>query len=293
MALDDDHHAGEGNTLVLGGGGVAGIAWMTGLIFGLSERGLDPHRFNRIIGTSAGAVVAVMIAASLTLEEHYQRQVLTALQVREVEPPPDAVSRLLQVFGEFVGDVDSPVERARRLAAMAPVGGEAERLDVIANRLPSRDWPVRPITLVAVDADSGEPRLFDRNSGVDLIDAVAASCAVPGIWPPVKIDGRRYIDGGVRSSDNADLAEGAAHVLIISPVGLDGPATFGRDLSDQRRKLEENDTKVRIICPSESSRLAMGSNPLATGTRTAAAEAGRSQALQLRDCSVLQFDALH
>ena len=114
---------------------------------------------------------------------------------------------------------------------------------MIAGRLPDHSWPDRALAVVAVDAHSGEPRVFDRDSGVDLIDAVAASCAVPGIWPPVTIGGRRYIDGGVRSAVNADLAAGYGRVLILVPMAdpaLDeqvaGLAEAGRGRGDQRRR---------------------------------------------------------
>jgi len=86
---------------------------------------------------------------------------------------------------------------------------EPERRRVIECRLPSHEWPSRALKTVAVDAGSGEPRVLDSASGVSLVDAVTASTAVPGVWPPATIEGRRYIDGGVRSSANADCALGA------------------------------------------------------------------------------------
>ena len=67
-------------------------------------------------------------------------------------------------------------------------------------------------------ADNGEFVAFEKSSGVSLVDAVAASCAVPGVWPPVTINGRRYIDGGMRSAVNADLAAGYERVVVLAPI---------------------------------------------------------------------------
>ena len=73
--------------------------------------------------------------------------------------------------------------------------------------------------VVAVDAHTGELAAFDRDSGVDLVDAVTASTALPGLTPTHSINGTRYINGGVRSGENADLASGYANVVVLSPLG--------------------------------------------------------------------------
>ena len=98
---------------------------------------------------------------------------------------------------------------------------EPVRRAVIAARLPSHEWPAHPLVVTAIDAHSGAFTRFDASSGVPLVDAVAASCAVPGVWPPVSIGGRRYIDGGVRSVTNADLASGCGRVLVLAPMPAD------------------------------------------------------------------------
>ncbi|MDQ2815439.1 MAG: patatin-like phospholipase family protein, partial [Actinomycetota bacterium] len=143
--------------------------------------------------------------------------------------------------------------------------------------LPSRQWPARRILLVAVDAETGETRVFDRQSGVELIDAVAASCAVPGVWPPVTIGGRRYVDGGVRSSDNADLAAGCARIVVLSPLGYDSPFPSPMPLRDVVGRLRSEGSAVTVITPDEASVTAVGINPLDPATRLPAAQAGRTQ----------------
>jgi NTE family protein len=128
-----------------------------------------------------------------------------------------------------------------------------------------------------VDADSGEPRVFDSSSGVGLVDAVAASCAVPGVWPPVTIDGRRYVDGGVRSIANADYAAGASRVLVIVPMGAVEPIPSDKPLEQAVEELRAQGAEVALIEPDEASRAGIGANPLDPATRRPAAEAGRLQ----------------
>ena len=196
--------------LVLGGGGVAGIAWTTGLLTGLAEAGQDVTGADLIIGTSAGATVAAQVGSGLPLDDLFARQTQPALQSREIPVELD-LDKLAADWGEIMTGVTSGEEMLRRAGAYALAADtvpEAKRRAVIESRLPSRAWPTRRVQLVAVDAETGQPYVFDSQSGAELVDAVAASCAVPGIWPPVTIGGRRYIDGGVRSSDNADLARG-------------------------------------------------------------------------------------
>lgn len=265
--------------LVLGGGGVAGIGWMTGLLLGLDLRPAD-----RIVGTSAGATVAAQITSGIGLPALFERQVDPALQGMELVPHPHLFALMMQALPVLVA-LGDPEERTRRighLALEASTVSEAERRGVIEGRLPRHDWPDVPLTLVAVDTATGETTRFERGSGVLLVDAVAASCAVPGIWPPMTIDGRRYMDGGIRSSDNADLALGCGRVLVVSPLGTQGPS-LGRGVADQVAELEQGGASVRLIEPDTASRAAMGHNPLAPETRAPAAQAGLAQGRGLAD----------
>src|SRR5579859_187221 len=266
--------------LILGGGGVAGIAWLTGLIFGLSEQGADLRSADLIVGTSAGSTVGAQLGSSLSLEELYRRQVDPALQTREITPDP----RLLQKLLESFPTVATPCDRAeltRRVgqwALRSPTVTEAERRSVVADRLPTHAWPDRPLRITAVDTESGATRIFDHLSEIPLVDAVAASCAVPGVWPPVTIDGHRYMDGGVRSSDNADLALGYDRIVILSPNGLRADEIVAFPLQEQLDILKNAGAKTYLVEPDRSSRIAIGINPLLPETRKPTAEAGRAQA---------------
>lgn len=181
--------------LVFGGGGVAGIAWETGILEGI--RSVDPDLAEQLVGadvlvgTSAGAAVAAQLAGGTPLPELHAAQL--AEETAELNRDLD-----LAAFGatmtQALAGVTSPEEGRRRLGELALAAetvSEARRRAIIAARLPTTEWPRRTLLITAVDTADGSFRVFDRESGVDLIDAVAASCAVPGIWPPVTINGRR------------------------------------------------------------------------------------------------------
>jgi NTE family protein len=266
--------------LVLGGGGVAGIAWITGLLFGLSENGVDLRNADLTLGTSAGSAVAAQLGCPISVEDLYRRQVDPALQTREITPDPRLLGQLLQAFPTTATPCDR-AELTRKVgqwALQAPTVPEAERRSVVAERLPFHSWPDHPLRITAVDAETGQTSIFDRHSGTHLVDAVAASCAVPGVWPPVTIDGHRYMDGGVRSSDNADLAQGYARIVILSPNGLRADEVVAFPLQEQLDILKNAGAKTYLVEPDGRSRSAIGINPLLPETRTPAAEAGRAQA---------------
>jgi NTE family protein len=265
--------------LVLGGGGVAGIAWTTGLLFGLSEHGVDLRTAEMIVATSAGSAVAAQLGSGRSLNDLFDRQVEPAQQTRELAPSSHLFKLLERalLMANKHGDRSQRTQHIGRWALEAPTVTEAERRAVIAERLPNHAWPGSMLLIVAVDTETGETKIFDRLSGTSLVDAVAASCAVPGIWPPVTIDGRRYMDGGARSSDNADLALGYARAVIVSPMGTARPEITGESLEQQVEILRSAGGRTYLVEPDQASKRAIGLNPLAPETRTPAARAGRSQ----------------
>jgi NTE family protein len=152
---------------------------------------------------------------------------------------------------------------------------ESERREVIRRRLPKTSWPERRLLITSVDAETGESRVFDRDSGVPLADAVAASCAVPLVWPAITIGGRRYMDGGVRSIANADLAVGCDRVVVLAPVTV-ALRPSGR-ISKQLASLGPG-VKSVVISPDAEARKAIGNNTLDPARRGGSARAGRAQA---------------
>jgi NTE family protein len=265
--------------LVLAGGGVAGIAWETGFLLGVQDA--DPAAAERLLdadlllGTSAGSTVAAQISSGLPLEELYARQV--GQHTPEIAPRLD-VDDLMELFQQAGGDTSRSVrERLRAVGARAvstPTVSEDVRRWVIAGRLPSHRWPDRRLEVTAIDVETGERVVFRRDNGVSLVDAVAASCAVPMVWPPVRIGDRRFMDGGVGSSANVDAASDADVVVMLAPTPEPGASPFGGSLADE---LAEHPGRGLGIFADDASIAAFGRNPLDPSCRPASATAGRDQ----------------
>ncbi|MGW1890091.1 patatin-like phospholipase family protein [Streptomyces sp. NPDC002004] len=263
----------NGRALVIGGGGVAGIAWATGVLAGLADGGADVVDADVLMGTSAGSVVAAQIASGTPLPALFRAQVDPALQGEELKPRDGALAEVFEFAEKVDAEVTDPVERLRRMGGMALAADtvtEAERRSVIEARLPSHDWPERSLSVVAVHATTGETRLFDRASGVDLVDAVSASCAIPGVWPAATVGDARYIDGGVRSFTNLDLAADHARTLVIAP--MPDPV-----LEADAASIAERGGLIEVITPDEAALAAFGTDPLSPASRTPAGHAGFAQ----------------
>lgn len=187
--------------LVLAGGGLAGIAWETGVLRGIADESPAAARLlldsDVLVGTSAGATVAAQISSGCPLDTLYERQL--AETSAEIDPGVD-IDAITDLFLTAVTEPHiSTRRRLQRIGAVAlavDTVPESVRRQVIAQRLPSHDWPDRVLRVTAIDIATGELVVFHRESNVALVDAVAASCSVPGAWPPVTIAGRRYMDGG-------------------------------------------------------------------------------------------------
>lgn len=267
--------------LVLGAGGHAANAWELGVIVGLADAGIDVRNADLFVGTSAGSSVAVQITSGLALEELFQTQVDPKLQTKEPVPAVD----FRQWRASYVhakegarGTIDI-LKRLGSLGLAMPSASESERRNMIASRLPVRTWPRQKVLVVAVDADSGDRRAFDQASGVDLIDAVTASSAVPGIWPLVTIEGHRYMDGGVYSIDNADLAAGYDQVLILT-LRARVPPICVVSLETAIETLRDGGARVEVVFPddtTEATFASVGGNVLDPSVREGAARAGREQ----------------
>jgi NTE family protein len=293
--------------LVLGGGGAAGQAWQIGVIAGLAEAGLDlTEAADLVIGTSSGSTTAAQVRSGIPAAE-LLASVLSP-PVRPVgqsrEQPPSLPMATVFERMRAIGAAATSAADLRR--AMGAFGLESDsilgpaaagqRRAMVAARLPRAEWPDRPMIVVAVDAHTGELAAFDRDSGVDLVDAVTASTALPG-GPTHSINGTRYINGGVRSGENADLASGFANVVVLSPFGgrnrtppergadpagqFEGLRRFpGADLASQVEALRKQGSHVEVITPDADSRAAMGTNQMDLATRIPAARAGFAQGRQ-------------
>jgi NTE family protein len=260
--------------LVLAGGGVTGIAWELGVLVGLRDAGVDvAGSADLVVGTSAGSVVGAQLGSGLDLDDLYARQFDD--DHGEIAAELD-LQLLATIFGELAGGrLPDQAARARMgaLALQAETVDEPRRRAVIERRLPSHEWPERSLLVTAVDAIDGDFVVFDRSTGVSLVDAVHASCAVPGVWPPVTIGDRRYVDGGIRSIANADLAAGHDRAVVLAPMS--GPAAW--TVEPELAALRSGGTEVVLVVADDETTAAMGDNPLDPAFRAAAAEAGRRQ----------------
>ncbi len=273
------------HALVLGGGGTTGIAWEIGVILGLYDAGVDVSDAGLVVGTSAGSVVGAQITSGLALEEIYAYQLKPLEETKEQVVPMD-MNVLFQVFTAGRGAPDAQMARARVGAAALAVktAPEQERLEIIASRLPVQQWPSKQqLAIISVNAQTGEWVKFDRDAGVPLALAVAASCAVPGIYAPITIGAYRYVDGGIRSGTNADIAAGYSHVLILQAETLDISAMDPEHsipfmtFADEQAELERSGSQVMVITPDDASTIARGPNPFDSSRRAVSAAAGREQ----------------
>jgi NTE family protein len=265
--------------LVLAGGGLAGIGWETGILRGIADEAPETAKalldLDVLVGTSAGSTVAAQLASGLALDVLFDRQ--TAASSTELNPDVG----IDEITALFVTAMLTPntttAEKLQKIGSVAlstQTVTEAVRRNVIAQRLPSHDWPDRVLRISAIDTATGELVMFDRSSGVGLIDAVAASCAVPAVWPPVTIEGRRYMDGGVGSSVNLALANDCDIAVVLVPSGRSAPSPFGGGAAEEVDAL--GGSAFGVYADDESI-AAFGPNPLDPACRKPSALAGREQ----------------
>jgi NTE family protein len=283
--------------LVLGGGGAAGNAWEIGVLVGLLDAGLDVTEADLIVGTSAGATVAVQISGATQPTELLATILAAAPQPRTgpvgsdrgrvpLGPSADHMERT----SEIIAAAENAADMRRRMGAAAletdalsDGSQQTQWRATVAARLPIQYWPERTMLITAVDARTGEPVVFDRRSGVDLVDAVAASTTNGFGVPPYWIGDRRYIDGGYRRNENADLAAGYGRVLVLSPLGgrTRHPLEWGMQLTAQVDELRAGGSRVETVLPDSDSLNAFGTNLMDLSTRRPAARAGYEQGMAL------------
>src|SRR5215468_2152096 len=286
--------AGE-RALVLGGGGGAGNAWEIGVIAGLFDAGLDVTEADLIIGTSAGSTAAAQIT-SATQPAALLAILAAAPQQRTGPVKPDGgrvpigpAADHMERTSAIIAAAEDAADMRRRMGtaalerdAASDGSGQTRWRATVVARLPSQHWPERTVLITAVDAHTGEPVVFDRHSEVDLVDAVAASCASGFAY---SIGGSRYIDGGYRRNENADLAVGYERVLVLSPFGGRSrtPLDWGMQLAAQVDELRAGGSRVETIFPDSNSEYMFGANAMDLSLRPPAARAGYNQGRALAE----------
>ncbi|HEX5377055.1 MAG TPA: patatin-like phospholipase family protein [Phenylobacterium sp.] len=279
--------------LVLGGGGPVGIAWESGLIAGLARAGVDLANADFIMGTSAGSFVGARLALGADPQSLVDPILAETPGVRGAGSPsspgkaaPD-LTRLMRLMVESHSGVRDPRAVRQDIGAFALAAETPDEAAFIQSfgrafaSLPDDAWPQRDYACTAVDAATGEFQLWTRDSGVGVTRAVASSCSVPGVYPPVSLNGRRYMDGGMRSSTNADLAVGHELVVVVQVrVGAAAGAAaeaYARRFEEEVGVLRGGGAQVVVLSPDEGSQAAMGVNLMDFRNRVPAARAGLAQ----------------
>lgn len=310
--------------LVLGAGGIVGGSWLVGALEALeSETGWSPSDADIITGTSAGSVVGALAAQGLSpalmaayigggsleeVEEIAERGDLTAERLDETAfrlqralPPLGPGSWRLAMSTLLRPRTVTP---AAAMTAWLPRGFlSTDPIKSLVDRFVPGDWPDHPnYWAVAADYGSGRRTVFGRDDAppAHVRDAVAASCAIPGFYHPVKIGRSRYVDGGICSLSNLDLVrdQDLDLVVCLNPMSslartnARGPADrvatvmrgqAGRRLGAEAKKLRDSGTEVLILQPTADDLPVMGSNLMAKGKRQEIIErAVRTTGQQLR-----------
>jgi NTE family protein len=264
----------SGRAVILGGGGVTGIAWQTGILQGLQDAGVELDKADAIIGTSAGSFAGAYLACGV-VGEYFDLQFTGDAAEIAARMPPESVEGFQKAIVEGGGDPEATGRALGRMAMAATTVSGEDRARVVSARLPSTGWPAASLKMTAIDAQTGELHLFDKDSGVSLTTAAEASGAVPGLWPVVEALGRTWIDGGSYSAANAELGAAYDRVVIIAPVVTGFPGQRGT--LDEVADLEAAGVDVVLIHPDERASAAIGVNVFDPARRGSAAEAGRTQ----------------
>jgi NTE family protein len=256
-----------GRALVLGGGGPLGVAWETGLVAALLDRGVELRAADLTVGTSAGSVVGSQLTNGVDFHTIMERlsEPVERPDSLNVEPDLAIAGQIFQKWASTPDSTDALRAEIGALAVRAKAAPEEAWLGVFEEILAGLDWPSqRPPTRLAitgVDTATGEFVVWERTSGVPLARAVASSCTIPGLFPPVSIDGSRFIDGGVRSFNNADLAKGHERVIVLSPFGWsdEGMGAMVRQWNEREiALLEREGSAVELVLPDAATQATIG-----------------------------------
>jgi len=277
--------------LVLSGGGPVGIAWEAGLLAGLAENGVHLGQADYVVGTSAGSFVGAQIAMGRSpaklMEAILAEAQNTPARTSTASGPAPDLQTLFKHMQEAMAGVRPRHEVRAQIGAYALQAHTMSEDAFITNfgqsfsGLAEDAWPERNYACTAVDAIDGSFMIWNKESRVGVTRAVASSCSVPGIFPPITINGRRYIDGGMRSFANADLAKGYDVVVVVAVRGNTAQdpisAAFQRILEKELQELRDSGSQVELIAPDAASVEAFGLNLMDFRRRPGSASAGFDQ----------------
>lgn len=274
-----------GKAFVLGGGGTLGIAWETGLLAGLESMGVKLSGADLYLGTSAGSIVGSTIARGVAANTMAEMQIAAASQQARAQasapagPPPD-LSKVMAFFLRMPETGEPSIELRREIGEVSRTSAtpsEEQMLAQFAAIGVSGDWP-KNFACTAVDAESGEFKVWRESDRVDFAHAVASSCSVPGIYPPIAIKDRLWMDGGMRSGVNADVAAGHDKVLIVAviPAAIAEQRMVGR-VKAEAEAITKAGGKYELIYPDPATMEAFGPNLMDPSRRVQLIEQGMRQ----------------
>ncbi len=248
----------EGFGIALGGGGPVGVAWEVGVVVGLAEAAsFQANHARVIVGTSAGAIVGALIRQGRTSEE-----LMAWPDGLGPAGPPEPDMRVLAALFELMAAEDLPDDVLLRKAAELALSARTQPVEpfiaAMGESLGGADWPPGDLRVTAVDCDSCRLRAWTAADSIGLDRAITSSVAVPGIIGPVPIDGRRYMDGGMRSPSNVDLLAGTGvrQAIFIGPLA--GSAALSPRLAAlldmERAVLAAEGTPLLVIGPGDDFR---------------------------------------
>ncbi|MFI6652246.1 patatin-like phospholipase family protein [Streptomyces sp. NPDC050529] len=265
-----DDIPGEGNAIVLGGGGASGMAWMIGVLAAWEEGGLKASSADTAVGTSGGASVAVVL-----LQENGLREAFNKLLTPERQPFEVTAEISFDAFAESVGRISKQSAGEKEflaslfdLARTSTVEFE-QRARTIRERIATDEWPDGDLKIPAVSGSELGRKVFMRHDGVSIADAVLASSAVPGVWPMGRVGDEEFIDGGIMSATHCDLAGDRERVIVLRPTTNLG----GKVIPEEQPVLG----RAFIVEPDEESVKSFGGNVLDPSHRKQAAESGYRQ----------------
>jgi len=256
--------------LVLGGGGLTGSGWLIGMLCGLVDAGIDILRADLVVGTSSGALVGAQLTTGCDLEVLYSQVIDKA----SPEPALELSTAAHTALGGMLGGAQSPQLCRARVgkAALADKSASTSLSAFIGARLPDAEWPDRELCVTSVDAETGEFVVFDSGSGLSLLDAVTASCALPFIYPPARALGRRWMDGFIKSPANVDVAGDYERIVVLAPMP-EGFAAGSRVIDQTAELASRTGAMIATVVADE-----VPVRPLDPALLPDAARAGRAQA---------------
>ncbi len=273
--------------VVLSGGGPLAVAWECGVASGLASRDVILSAADQVLGTSAGAIVGAQLVAG---RDPHAMALAIMDEKNDLPPragwpayPQPALARLPELFAKAQGGKAGRVEAGTYALQVVTPEDELAYVARVELDLGLTEWPERSLGIVAVDVESGEAVVFGRGTGATLGQAVAASCSLPGLSPPVRVGERRYFDGGMRSALNADLLTGCEAIILLcfTPSGPRRDRVLARAHAQMALLGSRGGATVKIISPDEAGLAAIGPRTMDVTRRRSVARAGTRQGAML------------